>query len=205
MSYGSSRAYVITPNSGYTISSVTVDGASVGAVTSYTFSNVTANHTIAAAFIPSSNYTLTITKSGTGTGTVTTNPTGTSFAAGTMVTITATADASSTFTGWSGSYSGTEQTLQGPMPNSNLNFVATFTRKSSYTITASAGVGGTISPSGSISAVDGSSKSFTITPKSRYKVRYVLIDGSNYGALTSYTFTNVKANHTIKAYFNRSW
>jgi hypothetical protein len=205
VTYGSNQAYAITPNSGYAISSVTVDGAPVGAITSYTFTNVMANHTIAATFIPSSNYTLTITKSGTGTGTVTTSPAGTNFAAGTVVTITATADASSTFTGWSGSYSGTEQTLQGPMPNSNLNLVATFSLKSSYTVTASAGMGGTISPSGSISAVDGSSKSFTITPKSRYKVRYVLIDGSNYGALTSYTFANVKANHTIKAYFIRSW
>ena len=64
---GGSRSFTITPNSGYRVNSVTVDGASVGAVTSYTFSNVTANHTIAATFIPvTSSYTLTVTKSGTG-------------------------------------------------------------------------------------------------------------------------------------------
>jgi hypothetical protein len=204
VSYGASRIYTIAAATGYNVSSVTVDGVSVGAVTSYTFSNVTTNHTIAATFTSSSNYTLTITKSGTGAGTVTTSPTGTSFAAGTMITITATADTNSTFTGWSGSYSGTEQTLQGPMPNSNLSLVANFALKSSYTITASAGTGGSISPTGSVSVTSGGSRSFTVSPKSGYKVRYVLIDGINYGALTAYTFTNIKANHAIKAYFIRS-
>jgi hypothetical protein len=201
---GGSQSYSITPTSGYTVSGVSVDGASVGAVTSYTFSNVTANRAIAATFMPvTSSYALTVTKTGTGTGTVTISPTGTSFAAGTIVTVTATADTSSTFTGWSGAYSGTAQTLQGPMPSSNLNVVATFTLKS-YTINASTGVGGKISPLGATSVPYGSNKSFTITPNSRYKIRYVLIDGVTYGALTSYTFTNVKANHTINASFIRS-
>ena len=205
---GGSQAYTITPNTGYSVASVTVDGTLVGAVTSYTFSNVMANHTITAAFTPiTSSYTLTITKSGTGTGTVTTSPGGTTFAAGTIITITATPDAGSTFTGWSGAFSGTEQTIQGSMPASNTSLVATFTRQAaaSIIITASAGTGGTISPSGSVSAAYGSSKSFTITPKSGYRVWFVVIDNKYYGALTSYTFTNVTANHTIKAYFIRSW
>jgi hypothetical protein len=47
---GGSQILAITPASGYSISSVVVDGASVGAVSSYTFSNVTANHTISATF-----------------------------------------------------------------------------------------------------------------------------------------------------------
>jgi hypothetical protein len=50
VSYGSSQAFTITPATGYSVAAVTVDGTSVGAVTSYTFSNVTANHTIAATF-----------------------------------------------------------------------------------------------------------------------------------------------------------
>jgi len=90
------------------------------------------------------------------------------------------------------------------MPNSNLSLVANFALKSSYTITASAGTGGSISPTGSVSVTSGGSRSFTVSPKSGYKVRYVLIDGINYGALTAYTFTNIKANHAIKAYFIRS-
>jgi uncharacterized protein YjdB len=47
---GASQAYTITPNTGFTVSSVLVDTVSVGAVTNYTFTNVTANHTISASF-----------------------------------------------------------------------------------------------------------------------------------------------------------
>ncbi len=47
---GDSVTYSITPFSGYHISDVTVDGQSVGAVDSYTFDNVTDNHTIAVTF-----------------------------------------------------------------------------------------------------------------------------------------------------------
>ena len=47
---GADQAFAIQPNSGYTVSKVLVDGTDVGAVTSYTFKNVTANHTIEAVF-----------------------------------------------------------------------------------------------------------------------------------------------------------
>jgi hypothetical protein len=198
---GTTQSFTITPNSGYVIGTVTVDGLSVGtAGSSYTFSGVTANHTIAATFTPVvSSYTLTVTKSGTGTGTVATSPSGTTFNAGTVVTLTARADTSSTFTGWSGACSGTATACQATM-NTNTSATANFTIKYS-TITASASNGGTISPSGTVSLAYGSSQTYAIIPRSGYKVRYVLIDGINYGALTSYAFTNVTAGHTIKAYF----
>ncbi|HEX3011844.1 MAG TPA: peptidoglycan-binding protein [Syntrophomonadaceae bacterium] len=47
---GNSITYTIVPWSGYKIQGVTVDGVSVGARTAYTFSNVTANHSINATF-----------------------------------------------------------------------------------------------------------------------------------------------------------
>ena len=47
---GDDQSFTITPDSGYQVADVLVDGASVGAVTSYTFTNVQANHTIAASF-----------------------------------------------------------------------------------------------------------------------------------------------------------
>jgi hypothetical protein len=50
VSPGSSAAYTIQPNSGYHIADVKVDGNSVGAVTSYTFKNVSTDHTITASF-----------------------------------------------------------------------------------------------------------------------------------------------------------
>ncbi|GHU80507.1 hypothetical protein FACS1894191_5940 [Clostridia bacterium] len=43
---GDSQAFTITPNSGYHISAVTVDGGNVGTGSTYTFNNVTGNHSI---------------------------------------------------------------------------------------------------------------------------------------------------------------
>ncbi|OPY02994.1 MAG: Fibronectin type III domain protein [Syntrophorhabdus sp. PtaB.Bin047] len=209
VSSGSSKSFTITPSSGYTISDVTVDGQSVGAVSSYTFSNVTANHTIAATFTQSgtstTTYTLTATTAGTGSGTITVNPSGTVFASGTAVTLTAAPDSNSVFAGWGGdcAFAGTSTTCNGKMTR-NINVTATFnarTTTSSYTISAYAGYGGTISPSGSVSVSSGSGKSFTIAPKTGFSIRYVLVDGVNVGAVSSYTFSNVTANHTIRAYF----
>ncbi|HWR24015.1 MAG TPA: DUF11 domain-containing protein [Feifaniaceae bacterium] len=71
----------------------------------------------------------------------------------------------------------------------------------SYTITASAGAGGSISPSGTVPAAEGSSRTFTITPDTGYGIDFVLVDGVDQGAISSYTFTNVNAGHTISAAF----
>ena len=75
VNYGANQAFTITANTGYGITSVLVDGASVGAVATYTFSNVTANHTISASFT-ANTYTLSATNAGTGTGTITSSPAG---------------------------------------------------------------------------------------------------------------------------------
>ena len=70
-----------------------------------------------------------------------------------------------------------------------------------YTITASAGSHGSISPSGDVTVNQGSDKSFTITPDTGYSIDDVLVDGSSVGAENSYTFTNVTQDHTISAAF----
>ena len=71
----------------------------------------------------------------------------------------------------------------------------------SHTITASAGTGGSISPSGSVPVQDGGSQTFTITPNSGYAISNVLVDRQSVGAVRSYTFSNVRSNHTISASF----
>ena len=77
----------------------------------------------------------------------------------------------------------------------------TVTYGAPHTITASAGAGGTISPSGAVIVGEGSNQTFTITPNPGYTVRSVIVDGSNRGAITSFTFTNITSSHTISAYF----
>jgi hypothetical protein len=70
VNYGANQAFTITPNAGYAVADVTVDGSSVGAVTSYPFSNVIVDHTISATF---SLITYTITSSAGANGSVAPN------------------------------------------------------------------------------------------------------------------------------------
>jgi hypothetical protein len=71
-----------------------------------------------------------------------------------------------------------------------------------YTITASSGSGGSISPSGGITVQSGASQSFTITPNAGYNIATVTVDGISQGAITSYSFSAVSTNHTINATFS---
>ena len=73
-----------------------------------------------------------------------------------------------------------------------------------YTIKAAAGSGGSISPSGSVSVREGADQTFTITPDKGYAVANVKIDGKSIGAVKSYTFENVRRNHTIEVSFARA-
>ena len=83
----------------------------------------------------------------------------------------------------------------------NLRIMIPSTQPTTYTITASAGANGSISPSGSVKVNSGAGQTFTITPSANYAVSAVTVDGSNKGAVTTYPFTNVTANHTISATF----
>ena len=70
-----------------------------------------------------------------------------------------------------------------------------------YTIEATAGTGGSISPSGNISVREGRDQTFTITPDKGYAVANVKIDGESIGAVKSYTFENVSKAHAIEIIF----
>ena len=70
-----------------------------------------------------------------------------------------------------------------------------------YTIEATAGAGGSISPSGNVSVREGRDQTFTITPDKGYAVSNVKIDGKSIGAVKSYTFENVSRTHTIEVVF----
>lgn len=70
-----------------------------------------------------------------------------------------------------------------------------------YTIEATAGRGGTITPAGETSVRDGGRQTFQIIPDEGYTISVVLVDGKNVGAVSSYTFEKVSDNHTIEAMF----
>ena len=73
-----------------------------------------------------------------------------------------------------------------------------------YTIKATAGTGGSISPSGNVSVREGRDQTFTITPDKSYAVSNVKIDGKSIGAVKSYTFENVRRPHTIEVIFMKA-
>lgn len=70
-----------------------------------------------------------------------------------------------------------------------------------YTIKATAGTNGSISPSGWTSVSHGWDQTFTITPDKGYAVAKVLVDGKSVGSVKSYTFKNVTKDHTIEVVF----
>ena len=68
---GGEQTFTITPDAGYAVAKVLVDGRSVGAVTSYTFRNVTQDHTIEAVFMKANGNPqtgVTVTRSTIGCG-----------------------------------------------------------------------------------------------------------------------------------------
>ena len=119
-----------------------------------------------------------------------------------------------TFTGWSGTGLTGEDNLTVTIQKGstgNRSYTAHWRYNgggssgySYYTIKATAGTGGSISPSGSISVREGRDQTFTITPDKGYAVANVKIDGKSIGAVKSYTFENVRRTHTIEVIFMKA-
>jgi hypothetical protein len=99
-----------------------------------------------------------------------------------------------------GSSVGPVTTFTFPAVSANHTISATFALQT-FAVTATAGTGGTIAPSGPVSVNCGSNQSFTITASPCQHIVDVLVDGSSVGAVTTFNFTNVTAPHTIAASF----
>ena len=118
-----------------------------------------------------------------------------------------------TFTGWSGTGLDGENNMTVTIPTGstgNRIYTAHWRYNGSghsysyYTIKATAGAGGSISPSGNVSVREGRDQTFTITPDKDYAVANVKIDGKSIGAVKSYTFENVRRTHTIEVIFMKA-
>ncbi len=134
----SSQTFAITPNVGYHITDVTVDGVSQGAITSYTFTNVTADHTVTASFA-ADEHALTVTV--IGSGSVSESGLG-SYHYGDFVELTATPSAGWSFAGWSGDITGSDN----PhifIVNDSMSVTATFTQNT-YSLTVNTVGGGSV-------------------------------------------------------------
>jgi hypothetical protein len=144
-------------------------------------------------------YSLTVRKTGSGQGAVTTSPAGTLFQKGTSVTLNAVPSAGSSFSGWSGACSGTAQTCSIRV-NSSASVTASFSSKT-LTISVSPPSNGIIYPPGPVKAEYGEKRTFQIIPLPGYRVSDVLIDRASVGAVNTYTFKGIVADHVIQATF----
>lgn len=199
VSSGGSKTFTMTPNEGYHVANVIVDGASVGAVSSYTFSNIAADHTISVTFAIN---TYTLTPSAGSNGAIS-PATAQTVNWGTSKTFTFTPN-----TGYhvldvkvDGVSVGEVNSYTFDAVSASHTISVTFV-KNSFTITTSAGANGAVSPSGAQTVAHDADLTVTITPNTNYHVEDVLVDGVSVGAVESYTFTSVAADHTLSAVFS---
>lgn len=196
---GFDATFTITPDAGHHIVDVLVDGSSVGAVSSYTFHNVTAAHTISASFAVTTYPIIPSASAGGAISPATTQ----NVDSGSDATFTITPDP-----GYHILNVYVDSVSQGPVSSYTFhNVTATHTihvffALTAVTITPAAGLGGTIVPSTAQGVTPGSDATFTITPLSGFYTVDVLVDGVSVGPVGSYTFHNVTTAHTISATFH---
>jgi sugar lactone lactonase YvrE len=201
VNYGADQTFDFTPATNYHVASVTVDGTALTTTplpTSYTFNNVTTGHTIAVSFALDTH---TITAATGANGSI--SPSGT-------VVVNGGADQTFTFTPAAG-YHVAEVLVDGGSVGAGPSYtfsnvttdhtIAVSFASDTYTITAAAGYGGSITPAGSVQVNCGGSQSFTIKPNTNHNIKTVLVDNVSVGPLASYTFNPVTANHSITANF----
>lgn len=204
---GVNWTFQMKPSAGYVVDDVTVDGISVADKLKnniYTFTNVTSNHTIHVTFKmvdTEKQYTITATSGPNGS----IDPLG-------EIVLKEGGEQSFTM------YMAVGYVVQdvlidgksvGPVTRYIFSSVTedhtihvTFKRSGKkYTITATSGANGTISPLGTIVINEGDSQKFTMQPNTGYKVKNVTVDDVSAGGPSTYTFPSVTADHEIHVTF----
>jgi hypothetical protein len=212
---------MFTADSGYVVLDVLVDGLSVGAVGSYTFTNVISSHAISVSF--AQGYTLMVTTAGTGTGDVAKNPSATVYRPGTKVTLKAIKADSSIFLGFSGDCN-TYRTSCTIVMNRNAAVTAAFKLKTFRVKTKVIG-NGAVSMEGPVSLGDGTEAekttktekvkksihetmidygdqlTFRIMPEPGNNIKKVVVDSKSIGAVNLLSIADIKRNHSVKIKF----
>jgi len=199
VNYGTNQTFTVTPNTGYT-ASLTVDGSAVTLTNNtYTLSNVTATHTVAASFTQNT-YVMTINAGSNGS----ISPTNATIAYGANQTFTLTPA-----TGYTGSLTvdGTPVTLTNNTYSlsdvTTTHIISASFSQNTYTINASAGGNGSISPTTATIAYGGN-QIFTVTPSAGYTASLTL-DGVPVTLSNNnmYTLSDVTATHALVASFSQ--
>lgn len=209
---GGSVTFTITPDEEHALSRLLVDGEPVTvAGNTYTLRDIRADHTVHAVFEESESpepETHMVTITSTANGTVT--PSGTvEVGDGEDLTLTIVPDdgyrlGSLTVDGTSVASDMGTYTLRDITTDHTVHAAFVEVPVVSHTVTATASVGGSISPSGTIIVEEGQNLTFTITADSGYRLSGLTVDGDSVEPLDgTYTLENVTSDHTVHAEFER--
>lgn len=197
---GSVVAYAYSAQPGYSGPEVLLDGAAVPASGTVTMVGARALTVTATPLPAQRTVTFTAGAGGSVSGSLLQSvPDG-----GTTSAVTAIPASGYTFVDWTGAGFATRTVnpllvsgvLQDLAITANFAPVA-----ASFTINATAGFWGDISPRGQVAVAAGGSVTFTITAEAFYTIADVKVDGASIGPVGTYTFTDVRGNHTISATF----
>jgi hypothetical protein len=199
--HGSEQKYNIIPDEGYKIADVIVDNVSVGPVSDYTFSSVSAEHEISAIFSPV--YYNIISKAGEG-GSI--SPNGT-------VSIRYGKDQNFFFQADYGYKVASLVVDNKPVDllSDNYSFTSvcqdhtisvSFLKMKIYNIAVGKCQNGSVSPDNIINIFEGSDLTFFITPFPDFRIENVFIDSVPAGPVSEYTFRNISADHSVFALFS---
>jgi hypothetical protein len=201
VSAGDDISFSISPDPGYHIADVVVDGTGIGAVTGYTFLSVNDDHVLSATFATNLPVFYTITALAGSNGMVL--PSSASVSAGGSRYFDILPD-----TG----YYVEDVTVDGVSVGAVTGYLfagvttshvltATFaTNPVTYEISAVAGINGTISPSNAVVPYSGG-QSFTITPDAGYLIYEMAVNGEPVAPTGMYHFAHVRSNQTLSASF----
>jgi hypothetical protein len=198
------QTFFITPDPGFGVQDIVVDGVSQGPWTDYSFTDVTTSHTIDVSFT-SATYAIDVTFSAGGSVTSSLGDITAPVLSGEVPMYTFTPDpgywvADVLVDGYS---VGFQDMYQFDPINADHTLHVEFsnTDTGSYEILAMAGLNGTITPDYITTLSPGGSQTYTIIPDLGFQVTDVLVDGISVGPVNTYTFSNVNQNHYFEAYF----
>jgi uncharacterized repeat protein (TIGR02543 family) len=110
------------------------------------------------------------------------------------------------FIGWTDGENTYEPNTSYRIPYRDIVLTASWEEdeKKEYIISASSQTGGSITPNGDVTVIEGETQKFTITADEGYNIGDVKVDGESVGAVSEYSFENISSNHTIEALFNKA-
>jgi len=193
--HGSSKTYNFIPTIGYKIKKVYVDSISIGDVNTYTFDNITRDHTIHVEF-QKIQFNVSILPYENGKITPKSD-----FMAdyGSNIEFVITPDNGYDIAYIKVNSNTVETTTKLTINNITENTAIEVKFLRVYTITSTSNAFGSVTPSCDV--FEGETLNYVISPNEGYRVKNVKIDNQDMGAITSFCFNEISSSHNIEVEF----